>query len=110
MDRMISGALPRALGALLVAIAVLVLAAPEAAAHSGPHPGGAAVAGQEGGEPPSAGAVPCCHAGGACFAPLCFDPVGALSHLSWTRAALRLTGGAPPSSLAGGADPPPPRG
>lgn len=94
----------------VLALVIVIIAAPEAAAHPVPHQGGAVAAGPERLAEAAVDASSCCHVVGACFVTLCDDPVGALSWLSWSRAGLRLRAGASHASLAGGADPPPPRG
>jgi len=110
MDHMFPGASLQAVGAVLLAVAVLVLAAPEAAAHPIAHLGGAAASGAEDGAKPAVDAAPCCHVGGACSFTLCDASVGALSILSSSWATLRLTEDPSPATIADGADPPPPRG
>lgn len=111
MGRILPETPVQAVCALFVALMIMILAAPEAAAHPVPHQAEAFTAGAERTTTiASLEAASCCHVVSICSVTFCDDPVGALSWLSWSRAGLRLTKGTSNASLASGADPPPPRG
>jgi len=110
VDCMFPKAVVQAVYVLVLALIVVVIAAPEATAHPVPHPGEAVAAGSKDMADAAVDAFACCHAVSGCSVALSADPVGILSKQSWSRIGRRLAAGASHASLAGGADPPPPRG
>lgn len=103
-------AVAQAVYVLVLTLIVVVIAAPDATAHPVPHPGEAVAAGPKDMADAAVDAFSCCHAVSGCSVTLSADPVGVMLKQSWSRIGRRLAAGASQASLAGGADPPPPRG